>query len=121
MMSGVRVRSFFALGIVLAVVARGVDGRIECSKSSSSDRYYVRDKGTCWVDTMNKRFGKDEMKECDSDGWVSCCSVGVGYTMCPPRCVGTDAHSDVLVCARLCSTHLAACPQTCVFLCAEKE
>ena len=111
MMSGVRVRSFVALGIVLAVVARGVDGRIGCYRADGN--YYVADTDKCWVDTMNKRFGGDEklMGTCSSRGLVSCCSGGVGYTMCSPRCVGTDAHSDVLVCARLCSTHLAAFTQ----------
>ena len=85
MMSSVRVRSFFALGIVLAVVARGVDGRIECSKSSSSGRYYVADRDKCRVDTMNKRFGGDEklMNKCYSDGRVSCCSVVVDARCAP--------------------------------------
>ena len=45
----------------------------------------------------------------------------VGYMMRSPQCMETGAHSDVLLCARLCSTHLAAFPQTCVFLCAEKN
>lgn len=93
---------YFALGTVIAVVARGVDGRIGCHKSATlGSFYYVADRETCWVDTMNTRFGKGEslMETCGTVGygWVSCCSVGVGYTMCSPRCVGTDAHSDVLV------------------------
>ena len=77
MMSGVRVCFFFALGIVLAVVARGVDGRITCSKSGFE--YLVGDTAKCWVDTMNTRFGKGEklMKFCTRDGLVSCCSVGL--------------------------------------------
>ena len=112
MMSSVRVRFFFALGIVLAVVARGVDSRIGCKKINGAGVYVV-DRDTCWSDTMNARFGKGEklMDTCYSSGIVSCGSVGVGYTMCSPRCMGTDAHSDVLVCARLCSTHLAAFTQ----------
>lgn len=88
MMSVVRVRFFFALGIVLAVVARGVDGRIYCSKGTStgnSGNYYVADTDTCWVDTMNKRFGGDEklMDRCNSNGGVSCCSVGLDKRCAP--------------------------------------
>lgn len=82
-MSGVH-RFFFALGIVLSVGARGVDGRIECYRHSSSE-YFVRDTAKCWVDTMNKRFGGDEklMNKCYSDGRVSCCSVVVDARCAP--------------------------------------
>lgn len=78
-MSGVH-RFFFALGIVLSVGARGVDGRIECYGSS----YFVRDTAKCWVDTMNKRFGGDEklMNKCYSDGRVSCCSLAAFTQTC---------------------------------------
>ena len=92
---------YFALGTVLAVVARGVDGRFRCEKQN--DAYLVSDKAKCWAGTMNKRFGKGEklMETCTSNGWVSCCSVGLDKRcarafgracLCalvfrPPRCI----------------------------------
>lgn len=63
-------RSFIALGTVLALVARGVDGRIECKRDGG--RYFVQTR-PCWADTMNTRFNKNEklMDRCANGGMVS--------------------------------------------------
>ena len=122
-MSVVRDRFFFALGIVLAVVARGVDGRLGCYESGSG-RYYVTDRGTCWVDTMTKRFGVDEKErkywQCKNwEGTVSCCSVGVGYTTCSLRCIGDGrAFGRACLCALVFNPRCCIPPNLCL-LCAE--
>ena len=95
------VRFFFALGIVLAVVARGVDGRLECY-TSFSNKHYVVDKDKCWADTMNTRFGmgKTLMLGCSTSRAVSCCSVALAtrcvysFTLSPafPQTMSTLAH-----------------------------
>ena len=103
MMSVVRDRFFFALGIVLAVVARGVDGRIVCLSGSYGYSYAVADTAKCWVDTMNKRFGRGGrlMEMCNSPGWVSCCPVGVDKR-CALLGVGVRARSWTCLSVRAC-------------------
>ena len=93
---------YFVLGTVIAVVARGVDGRIECN-AHISGRYYVSDEDKCWVDTMNKRFGRGEklMEMCNSAGWVSCCPVGVDKR-CALLGVGVRACSWTCLPVRAC-------------------
>ena len=114
MMSGVRDRSFFALGMVLAVVTRGVGGRIICQESSTGILKYMvvneghnyNFEGKCWVDTMNTRFGNGEklMRSCVSNGRVSCCSVGVD-TRC--ALLGVWGRTRIRACF-----FVRACPQT---------